>query len=239
VHALHSNRIYQGGYDGDQCLGISRRELREYAHPDWAHVIHFNALGDLAKLLTDKKLKDGQIDRLAIIAHGDASGVVQLDRVLSPTTIGSFSSEISAVGGFVGQHGKLIFISCLAGSGPAGSQLLTMISRTLSNRHIIGFTINGAMMAGAWPSAPGQVYEGENFISGMPATAMKGMKLLNEYSVFSKWARNGFITKIPYQEQVKNPHYKCAWSLCPGHARPTEWCQPHFKGAKHSYPYPG
>jgi Domain of unknown function (DUF4347) len=208
-------------------------------HSEWAHVIHFNALSDLATSLTDKKLKQGEIEKLVIIAHGDAGGVVQLDRVLTPDTISSFASEIDALRGFMGVHCKLIFMSCISAVGPQGSLLLTKLSSSLTNRHIIGFTIKGAMMAGGWPSTPGQVYEGDNFMSGMPAKAMKGMKPLTEYSVFSKWGRNGFITKIPYEEQVKNPNFKCAWWNCPGHAKPTEWCQPHFKGVKHLYPYPG
>ncbi len=89
------------------------------------------------------------------------------------------------------------------------------------------------------PTLPGQVLEADNFMRGMPAKLLKGLPILTEYSKFSKWARNGYITKIPIQEQIKKPNYRCAWSLCPGHAKPTDRCVPAIKGLGKPRPYPG
>jgi hypothetical protein len=204
----------------------------------WAYAIRFNSLKDLIAGMSERKL-NGRVESLAIVAHGDASGVVQLDSNLTPTTINNFTADLAALADFLDPHAKLIFISCLAGSGKEGDQLLTGISRILSNVHVIGFTIQGAMAQEGLPSAAGQVLEGQNFMRGMPAEKMRGLPALTEYSAFSKWARNGYISRIPIQEQTKQPGYRCAWSSCPGHAHPMDRCQPAIKGMTKPFPYPG
>jgi hypothetical protein len=204
----------------------------------WRYSIPFNSLDGLIKELRDKKLMS-QVETLAIIAHGDTGGLVQLDRDLTAKTIGSFGRALIDLNDFLIPFGKLIFVSCIAALGEAGDDLLNGISQFMPNRHIIGFTINGATAQEGLPSVPGQVLEGENIIRGMPAKLLKGLPALTEYSYFSKWALNGHITKIPIQEQIKKPNYKCAWGLCPGHAKPTDRCEPAIKGLGGRRPYPG
>lgn len=204
----------------------------------WAIAISFNSLKDLVSEMRRQKL-DGSVETLAIVAHGDASGVVQLDKNLTPATLNAFTADLAALRSFLGPHSKLIFISCLAGTGSEGDKLLTGISSILFNVHVIGFTINGAMAQEGLPSEAGQVLEGEYFMQGMPAKLMRTMPVLTEYSVYSKWARNGFITRIPVQEQMRRPGYRCAWSSCPGHAHPIDRCQPAIKGMSKPFPYPG
>lgn len=204
----------------------------------WTQSIHFKALEDLVDTLEKKKLRR-QVDTLAIVAHGDAGGLVQLDRNLTPGTLASFGETLTAMDGYFGDWGgKLLFVSCIAALGKDGDDLLTGLSKYLPNVHVIGFTINGAMVE-SYPNLPGQVYEGQNFMSGMNAKLMKALPPLTEYSPFSKWARNGYITKIPYEEQVKRPKYRCAWSLCPGHKNPIDRCVPAIKGLGYPKPYPG
>jgi Domain of unknown function (DUF4347) len=204
----------------------------------WSYSIRFNSLKELIEALREKKLS-GQVETLAIVAHGDAAGLVQLDRDLNRSTIGSFGNALTNLNDFLMPHGKLIFVSCLAALGQEGTELLIGISKYLPNRHIIGFTINGGMAQEGLPTLPGQVLEAENFMRGMPAKLLKELPTLTEYSNFSKWARNGYITKIPLQEQIKRPNYRCAWSLCPGHAKPTDRCVPAIKGLIKPRPYPG
>jgi hypothetical protein len=173
-----------------------------------------------------------------IVAHGDAGGVVQLDRNLTSKTVASFGSELSALSGYLTTHAHLVFVSCIAAVGPEGDVLLTEVSKYLPNRHVVGFTINGGMAQEGLPAMPGQVLEAENSQRGMPAKLLKGLPMLTEYSYFSKWARNGAITRIPAQEQVARPNFKCAWSACPGHAKSTDRCWPAIKGLAKARPYP-
>jgi hypothetical protein len=205
----------------------------------WSYSFRFNAIKDLIKQLKEKNL-ERRVDTLAIVAHGDLGGVVQLDRNLTPSTVASFGVDFNDLNYFFEDGGgKLIFVSCIAALGSDGDNLLISISKYLPNVHVIGFTINGVMSKDGLPSLPGQVLEGESFMNGMSAKLMKGLPLITEYSFFSKWARNGFITKIPIQEQIKRPNYRCAWSLCPGHSSATHRCVPAIKGVSRPRPYPG
>src|SRR6478735_6905240 len=88
---------------------------------DWQYVITFSDLRDLVGQL--EKLKPspkGQVRKLAIVAHGDQNGVVQLDRTLSATTAPSFKSEFSALSQFLIYYGRVIFFSCVAGGDEPG-----------------------------------------------------------------------------------------------------------------------
>ncbi|MEP6495249.1 MAG: hypothetical protein ABJF01_21360 [bacterium] len=209
------------------------------AKTGWSYSIHFHGLDELIASLKAKRL-ERKVDTLAIVAHGDAGGLVQLDRDLTPLSIGSFISAFTDLNAYFEEGGgKLIFISCIAAIGADGDALLTGVSKLVPNTHVVGFTINGAMAQEGLPTAPGQVLDGDNFMRGMSAKLMKGRPVLTEYSVFSKWARNGYITKIPYQEQVKRLGFRCAWSTCPGHAKPTDRCVPALKGVGHARPWPG
>jgi len=203
----------------------------------WSHTIHFKSLKELTEELANNSL-EGQVEILAIVAHGDSNGLVQLDRNLTPGTLASFGDELDTLNKFLVTHGKLIFVSCIAGTGKEGDELLTGISKRLPNRHVIGFTIFGGMAQEGFPTLPGQILEVQHWMPGMPAKLLKGLPTLTEYSYFSKWARNGYITRIPIDEQSKDEKHRCAWSLCPGHAKATDRCQPALKGVGRPWEYP-
>jgi hypothetical protein len=202
----------------------------------WMHAIRFSSLGDLTSELESRGLADN-VETLAIVAHGDVAGLVQLDRNLTPGTIGSFSSEIAALGRYISSRGKLVFMSCLAGADRDGDQLLTKLSLLLSNRSIIGFTIKGAKASEGMTCAAGQVYEGDGLLDGMPASQLRGLPELREGSLYSKWAWNGSITRLPTLEQAKRPKNKCAKPGCPGHKSPGDRCQLYVKGLSRPLPY--
>jgi hypothetical protein len=80
------------------------------------------------------------------------------------------------------------------------------------------------------PSVPGQVYElpnGESYAGlGVPAAKLKGVKMLTEESIYSKWARNGVIVRKDALEQNRDPKHRCARPGCPGHKSATDRCFP-------------
>lgn len=203
----------------------------------WQHSIRFSSLDDLSKELDDRGLRRS-VDTLGIVAHGDTGGLVQLDQDLTPATIASFGKSILQLNNYFETPAKLMFLSCIAGDGPQGTKFLLELSSRLPNVHVIGFTIFGVEAAPGQPSRPGQMYEIESPAPQLTAKILKGLPLIDEYDKFSKWALNGYITKIPIQEQIKRPGYRCAWSTCPGHAKPTDRCVPAVRGLGRDRPYP-
>ena len=202
--------------------------------------IRFSGLDDLIASMSKSGLR-GRVESLVIVAHGDESGLVQLDRNLTPTALPSFDREFTNLKPYFepSAGSKLIFMSCLAGLEKDGDRLLCGISARLANVHVSGFEVNGSTVAEGMPMEPGSLTDGIGLMNGGPAKLMKGKPVLDEYSIFSKWAFNGYITRIPAREQLQRKGLKCAWSLCPGHAKPTDRCVPATKGMQGARAYPG
>jgi Domain of unknown function (DUF4347) len=196
----------------------------------WSDTVYFKSLNDLCLQLTKNKL-GGQVTKLAIIAHGNESGLVQLDRALRPGTLSSFSEDLGKLGEFLQPDAMLMFMSCLAGAGDEGTDLLIGISSILKSRYIIGFLTIGILPS--WTGRPGQILEGdEGGVLGAGAfkdsgKMINGRKPLTEQSIFAKWARNGELVRLPVDEQIKRKGYRCAWKACPGHQSPMDRCVPH------------
>ena len=105
---------------------------------EWTHV--FNQMGSLKKLV--EKLKEGKLQRrvakLAIVAHGDTAGLVQLDSDMTSTNVTSFRLDLADLIDYLTPNGKLIFMSCIAGAGKEGDELLSTISSYLPGRYGLG-----------------------------------------------------------------------------------------------------
>jgi len=186
----------------------------------WDQVIPFSSLADINKRLADSKLNGG-VARLGIVAHGDAPGQVQLEGgPLTPETIAKYTIDLLALQAFLKSNGKLIFVSCIAAKDQAGSRLLTGLSKILTNRYVIGFEIFGGF--NRYFSAPGDVYEDPHgSSSGAPLEKQTNLIRLTEASIYSKWALNGAIIRLPLSEVSKaqkgKEPYRCANPACPGH----------------------
>src|SRR3954468_14721256 len=123
----------------------------------WDHLILFSDLWDLVGQL-ERLNQKGQVQRLGIVAHGDQGGIVQLDRDLTAESALSFKSEFSALSQFRIPFGRLIFFSCIAGSGVAGTKLLNLLSGSfLRDRHVIGFEVVGYIAQSGFDNSPGGV----------------------------------------------------------------------------------
>ena len=166
----------------------------------------------------------GQVSKLAIVVHGDADGVVQFTPQLTPATLGTFRPQLSELGLYMKLHGKLIFLSCIAGRGPQGTTLLTGISKILAGVYVIGFEIFGGY-PGLFIAEPGQVWEDQyGSGSGRVLDNIKNPVPLREYSIYSKWALNGKIIRYPQGEQMHRAKNKCANPTCPGHPNAMQQC---------------
>ena len=95
-----------------------------------------------------------------------------------------------------------LFVSCIAAKDQAGSRLLTGLSKILTNRYVIGFEIFGGF--NRYFSAPGDVYEDPHgSSSGAPLEKQTNLIRLTEASIYSKWALNGAIIRLPLSDVSK------------------------------------
>jgi hypothetical protein len=173
---------------------------------DWQYVITFSTLGDLIGQLESLRPSPmGQVRKLAIVAHGDKNGVVQLERNLTADTAMSFKSEFLALSRFMVDFGRLIFFSCIAGGDDPGTQLLnTLSAQCLPGRHVIGFEKFGSIGRYGSENAPGAIFAAQSPppspLDLIVADSTQG-KRLSEYSWYSKWSFNGRIIRRPLGDQ--------------------------------------
>ena len=224
---------------------IGRWQTHAYS-TGWSHTIHFSSLRDLLlQMSSGRGLQDanavrpratmnwprqdrrpiGWVSRLGIVAHGDQAGVVQLGRDLTPDSLPAFDRELTELGEYLTPDGMVVFFSCIAGSGSEGSRLLTGLSERLPGRTIVGFTVMGETQASEnlsamSPQSPGWVREAPHGAeSGRPGA--EGM--LDPWSVYAKWAKNGRITRSP--PATRQEGNRCANPQCPGHRSPLDHCR--------------
>jgi hypothetical protein len=173
---------------------------------DWRLILSFSDLGDLVGQLERlRPSPKGQIRKLAIVAHGDQNGIVQLERNLSPANALSFKSDFSALSQFMINFGRVIFFSCIAGGGEPGTQLLnTLSAHCLPGRHVIGFEKFGSIGRYGSDNTPGAIFAAQSpppsALDLIVADSTLG-KRLSEYSWFSKWSFNGRIIRRPLGDQ--------------------------------------
>jgi hypothetical protein len=215
-------KIYPGVKDGGRRIWAHRADTGKWGPEGangWDRPFEANTLKELVDGLKKRKL-EGQVEKLAIVAHGNAPGEVQLLPQLNPENLSGVKDQLSQLSTFLKPNGKLLFESCIAGDGQPGTKLLTEVSKLLPNVYVIGFEIPGARSP--FPSEPGQLFEktegmGTGKISKNPVP-------LDEYSKFSKWALNGEIIRYDLGDQSQRPKRKCANPTCPGHANATDKC---------------
>ncbi|HXU81859.1 MAG TPA: DUF4347 domain-containing protein [Polyangia bacterium] len=176
-------------------------------HTGWSHRIEFTTLRDLVQKLTGSKPSlNGQVTKLAIVAHGDSPGVVQLEPTLTVATAHSFESEFLQLNQLLISYGRLIFFSCIAGAHDAGSQLLNLLSaRFFPHRYVIGFEVLGGIAPRGAANYPGDVDAVLNAPLAPPTYPPAGPDTksprLSEYSWFAKWSLDGRVIRRSLQDQ--------------------------------------
>jgi Domain of unknown function (DUF4347) len=187
---------------------------------------------EIVERLRALKVKNS-VAKLAVVAHGDKAGLVKLNPDFTPAMVTPFRTEISQLGEFLTQNGKLMFCACVAGQGDAGSDLLNRMSVLIPNRNVIGFEVQGQIASLGQPNRTG-VLKVYNQRGNLPAHVVtdvvdeKGGRNLSEYSWFSKWSLNGKIIHLPFYEQGSNDKKRCGSPNCPGHDRAGQQCQKYF-----------
>ncbi len=166
-----------------------------YAAGEWSHrgangfthVIRIRGLEDLVAELRWRASRWGAIERLGIVAHGDADGVVRLQpTVLNPHTARTrLASELDKLSRHLAPDAVVTFYACVAGAGLQGTALLVAVSERLPGRTVVGFEVMGEIAASGLPNTAGRVRERQH-ASGEGRHAW-----LTPHSVFAKWARNG------------------------------------------------
>src|SRR3954466_1704648 len=93
-------------------------------------------LSDLADSMERASLK-GAVTHLAMVAHGDAPGLVELDHPLTAGTMPHFAAALEKLKTFLTRDAWVTFYSCIAGKDEPGSRLLSHLSRQLPGRTIV------------------------------------------------------------------------------------------------------
>ena len=117
---------------------------------------------------------------------------------------------------YLQQGAMLVFASCNAGQGIQGNQFLIKLSHELPHRVIVAFTIANAFSP--WASDPGVLQEAplNTLEKGTPRTSASGQ--------YAKWAFEGKIVRMPFEEQNAFKRQKCINPKCPGHDKASERC---------------
>jgi uncharacterized protein (TIGR03067 family) len=186
--AVASNGVWAfhtGDFKPDRSLG-------------WTHAFKIKNLDDLIKKMSDEELV-GSVSKLAIVAHGDSGGLVQLDPELTEKNVDSFSKDWKRLTQYLTPNAKFMFMSCVAGAGTEGTQLLRAISSYLPGRLVIGFTINGSIRA---RGVAGDIWEAPKGRTGMNPALFKGEPRMTDESVFAKWVQDGRLVRLPPVDEL-------------------------------------
>lgn len=158
------------------------------------HLIRFGGMHDLLDQLAAAELRD-KVWRLSLVAHGDSPGVVQLTRgePLSTRTLNRYDAMFRSLALFLTPDATVSFVSCIAGSGPEGSELLRRLSLMLPTRYVVGFTQWGVGMASG-VNQPGALFQSSSPV-GMVNESHPHR--LDVDCRFAKIVRNGVILRQP------------------------------------------
>jgi hypothetical protein len=189
----------------------------------WSHTIQMEGLSDLMESMSRVGLQ-GAVTHLAIVAHGDQPGIVQLDRLLTVGTIAGFSADFKGLQGYLTRDAMLTFFSCIAGKDKRGSHLLIEISRQLPGRTIVGFEVFGLIGAPGYTNPPGQMAGTEMSLVEVAMKPGPQLGRLDPWCPFAKRVRDGRILHLPLFEQNRHPRKTCANPACPGHSNPRHSC---------------
>jgi hypothetical protein len=204
-----------------------------YGQAGWHIGVNFLNLADLASRLSNiempeylearvgggcssprgRRLRNGELTRLAIHAHGVSGSLFINGRgktPLAPNTLEQFSGQLKTIGLLTpndkNDPAVILLVGCLAGSGSAGTALLTGLSRKWPNRKVVGFATlgfapGGAMARGGRCSEPGMRDTTALFPGEADATAgqhwgnLQTWPWASENSPRAKVAFNGAIVR--------------------------------------------
>lgn len=175
--------------------------------------------------LVSAKCKGFLLKRVGINAHGDAGEVAvngvnekmqAFDPVLKKDTVGTFDAVFSFLDKVMADNGTLLFLSCLAGNGAAGTELLLKLSRKLPNRQIVGFSklgftsVEKQRRGGSQCTEPG-VRDTDYPVDATPEIARFGTGQNNqsEYDKYFKGGQWEDLNVLPWQSETSR-HAKVA-----------------------------
>lgn len=184
----------------------------------WSHTINFSSLSDLVSQLREANLY-GAVQRMAIVAHGDHPGQVITDFApRDPMSQATSVPGLRGLGVYLSRGAMLVFVSCIAGAGDAGSQFLKSVSQQLPGCVVVGFSVWGVADSSLGSMMnPGQVQCAPN------QSPLPGCRL-TPWCAYAKWACGETIYRLPSDEQKNNPGRRCANPRCPGHAHEQDRC---------------
>jgi len=185
--------------------------------------MQIKGLSDLADQMEGAKLR-GAVTHLAIVAHGDDPGTIQLDSALMPGTIPQFMGDLSRLANYLTQTAWVTFYSCIAGKDAKGTRLLTELSRVLRGRTIVGFELFGLIGPAGSLNKPGKMTAVDTPVPQFALDPKAQHGDLNPWCPYAKRARDGKIVHLPMLEQNGRLGKRCANPTCPGHASPAHSC---------------
>lgn len=180
-------------------------------------------LSDLADSMERASLK-GAVTHLAMVAHGDAPGLVQLDHPLTVGTMPQFAAALEKLKTLLTRDAWVTFYSCIAGKDEPGSRFLCQLSRQLPGRTIVGFELFGLIGPAGSLNTPGTMIATETSLAQLAMKPSSQHGNLNPWCPFAKRARDGKVVHLPLLEQNARPGKRCANPACPGHASPAHAC---------------
>ena len=185
-------------------------------------IFDFTNVADLNKNLQAEGCV-GKVDRLVVVSHGDAGGVLRLKPPLQ-VDASAVRGDFIHLRNFLAGGAKVIFVGCVAGYGGAGDNLFRSISAILAGCDIVSYTLQNTVYdwaTGNWKVSRVGV--------GGPSEITRD----DEWSEAAKWARNGAIVRPADQEvltfQTKDPTGKlrCGSQHCIGHGKGLDRCNPY------------
>ena len=185
--------------------------------------MQMGGLLDLADSLERARLR-GAVNQLAIVAHGDQPGVVQLDRLLMGSNVSSLAADFAKLKPYLTADGMLTFYSCIAGKDELGSRLLIEVSRLLPGCTIVGFEIFGVIGPAGLKNDPGSMKGTGMALEQLAVDPRAQLGRLDPWCKFAKRAKNGKIVHLPVLEQNGRFNKRCANPACPGHSDPSHSC---------------
>jgi len=190
----------------------------------WSHTMQMSGLSDLADQLERAGLR-GSVSHLAIVAHGDEPGLVQLNHSLTAGSISYFAADLAKLKTYLAMDAWVTFYSCIAGKEDRGTRLLIELSRQLPGRTIVGFELFGLIGPPGALNTPGTMTAIETSIAQLAVNPKAQHGNLNPWCPFAKRARDGKIVHYPILEQNGRFQKRCANPACPGHSSPAHSCK--------------
>ncbi len=180
-------------------------------------------LSDLCDQLEKAKL-NGAVSHLAIVAHGDSPGTVELDHVMTAATTPHFGTDLIRLTRYLTMNAWVTFYSCIAGKDELGTRLLIELSRQWPGRTIVGFEMFGLIGPAGGLNTPGTMTAVETPLLQLAMKPGAQHGNLNPWCPFAKRARDGRIVHLPMLEQNGRTNKRCANPSCPGHTSPAHSC---------------